>query len=1206
MAAAVTVFTKTGTASDPSVLLCKRLSLAENGSLNTDSASCRMSEGIAERMPAETANDLQKIIKVLRGENALALGVSEHDEARVVTASALAQRGAGDLNGRPVIARTRDHINYRGGPSWSLVDFDHKGMPTGLDRRIDAAGGMWAALLEVAPGLAKAARVARASRSDTSEDVPGAGGEHHYVLVADGADVDRALVALHDRCWLHGLGWYPIGSVGQLLERGLIDPSVRFGERLCFEGPPEIVTPLSQDSAVRQPIAFEGEAIDTRVIIPSLTAYEQTRVEEIKQRARAELEPRAAIIKNEADRKLAERISARDGVPFEVALRTAVARHRGLLPPGLELDFDHIGICTVRDVLADPDRFIGETLCDPLEGASYGRDKAKVFRAKTDLRRLIVHSFAHGGAVYDLRHDASTINAAIEAAEAKHVVTALCNRVPYGEIDADELVELIAKTAKKAGVGVRSIQSRLKTERVKREQAAHQAEHVRAALEDMRLTRPLPYNDGELTPIVDMVDEALASDTSEEPPMRDADGQIVEVRVREPWGLHLLTATGSNADPTTDNQETLPAPPEPMLVRLAPVDAALLVERYLRFVVLPTEKSPGYEARLQRPYIDALMALGLGRSRMPEVRAIVTTPMVAKNGKVIAGIGLDHATKLLYRIEPQMLACLPTEDELTPENVAAQLRWLLGEWLVDVKADMHGKLLAIMNALSKIERVLARELPGWIFTAGHRGGGKTTLITMINMAVFGRLTAAAAWSNTEEERRKALFAYFRQGVATICWDNIARGTQITSPAIEKAMTSAEMSDRILGVSDKQTVPTSTVMDFTGNMISGKGDMASRTFRIVINVDRPDPENRDFTHPDVIGWTAQNRARILKALYVLLIYGCRNRPADQTAKTRFKDWWSLCGWPVELAASLIGEKIDCSELLAAGEKADEETHVAAEMLSLLRTQYGDREFTAKEISALIAAGTPTAFGMPVPEAAKDKADKLLDLFGEMSGRRLSRPTPGPIGMLLKNRLVDRPTFIDDTNNAAVLRRGEKDHSGAYRIELLPGPDRKYISSEPAPAELSSPSSLSSRLSADGGGEPAGTTGTTGTISGQSEVPEHVISRDGTASGPGGKYTSSDPQSAVEGTRSPRSPRSLEQFSSSGTAGGAGAVNGQSDNSEPVIPPNGQDADSDLGEVERLVVKTWHENPKWPDTKIARTCGLTAKRVKAILASYARSL
>ena len=312
-------------------------------------------------------------------------------------------------------------------------------------------------------------------------------------------------------------------------------------------------------------------------------------------------------------------------------------------------------------------------------------------------------------------------------------------------------------------------------------------------------------------------------------------------------------------------------------------------------------RSPPYEAALQRPFIDALMDMSAAESSMPVARAINTAPLVAMNGNIIDGVGLDRQSGLIHRIEPQLRACLPTHPP-TAQEVRDALRWLLDEWLVDVNADMTGKLLVLMLCLSMIERVLLKERPAWFVTAGHRGGGKTTLVLMLTMAVFGRLAAAAAWSDKEEERRKALFSYLRQGIAVLVWDNIRRGAQITSPAIEKALTSPEVSDRVLQESRSETASAATVQIFNGNNIGPKGDMTSRSFRITINVDRPDPENRPFVHPDPLAWTAQNRQQILRCLYTILIYGCQNRPAGQVQKTRFKDWWSLCGWPVELAAS----------------------------------------------------------------------------------------------------------------------------------------------------------------------------------------------------------------------------------------------------------------------------------------------------------------
>src|SRR5205085_1332191 len=82
--------------------------------------------------------------------------------------------------------------------------------------------------------------------------------------------------------------------------------------------------------------------------------------------------------------------------------------------------------------------------------------------------------------------------------------------------------------------------------------------------------------------------------------------------------------------------------------------------------------------------------------------------------------------------------------------------------------------------------------------------------------------AAAAWSDNAEERKKALFSYLRQGVGVLIWDNISRGSTISCPHIEAALTAPEISDRVLGVSMFETVPASTIQVFTGNSIAPRG------------------------------------------------------------------------------------------------------------------------------------------------------------------------------------------------------------------------------------------------------------------------------------------------------------------------------------------------------------------------------------------------
>ena len=875
----ITLVRKTG----PNPIMTKRIFLDQEGALKSDGSNCRMVEGIATRAYAASPRDLADCIAACGPDTALALGalkLGTPSPVMIVTKPNL-----GSTSG--AVARTRDSIDYQPGvPAWMLIDFDTKGMPAEVASRIEALRGVWNALVWIAPLLQSAARLSRAStssglfRSDTGEQIIGSGGFHFYALVNDGGDVDRFVHALHDQCWLNGLGWHDIGRSGQLLERSLVDRIVGHGERLCFEGAPVIDPPLRQDASKREPVATDGEAVDTRAL-GKMSAYQQHLLAEAKATSIKNLSGVAAEVRKRHDSALSKNMTAL-GVTQPAARRQIAARHAGILLPDIELHFDDLEVATVGVVLANPDRFVGETLSDPLEGVDYGRCKAKVLRRGDG--SLVIHTFAHGGGLYRLRHDARSALAALDGIPADGIVDHAMSVFALSELEPDELATFAADVAHAAGLPASAVKARIAKEQQERQRAQRQA--ALAAEDDGRIIRDRPERDGELTPTVTFVDELLAADNSEEPPMRDASGNLVEVRVQEDWALHELSSDGTNA--AADGGDAIKAPAEPALVRLTPVAVNMLVERHVRWRIVTKHKE--YFGQLTASHVDAFMQLS--PSCLPVARAINTAPIISKSGAVIDGGGLDRKSGLVHRIDPLLRACLPSTPP-TEQDVRAALKFLMKEWLVDVALDGIGKCVAIMAALTLIERALLPERPAFFVVAPQRGGGKTTLVNMITLAVLGRRAAAASWSHHAEERKKALFSYLRRGVACIAWDNIERGSAISCPHIEKALTAAETSDRVLGVSNVETVPATTVQLFTGNAIGPRGDMASRSLMLALKVDRPDPENRSFEHPDPLGWTKAHRGRIVRALYTLLVAGGLNRPGEPGGEDPVQDLVGPC-------------------------------------------------------------------------------------------------------------------------------------------------------------------------------------------------------------------------------------------------------------------------------------------------------------------------
>jgi hypothetical protein len=276
----ITVFTKSG---GP---LTKRISITDDREIKSDGSACVMTEGEARRAPLADVAALGRLIEGLKSSQAIALGALRPDlpeRVRVVTKR--------KLNGQAnTIARTGGHISYGPGqPAWSLCDYDKKGMPAEVAIAVQQYGNYWSALCTVLPALKNVAHVLRRSTSAGlicgEAKLPGSGGQHGFVAVCDGTDIERFLRVLHERCWLAGYGWHMVGAGGQLLDRSIVDRMVGAPERLVFEGPPVLVPPLEQDAASRRPVAIAGNLLDTLASCPPLTVAETAALRELKARS---------------------------------------------------------------------------------------------------------------------------------------------------------------------------------------------------------------------------------------------------------------------------------------------------------------------------------------------------------------------------------------------------------------------------------------------------------------------------------------------------------------------------------------------------------------------------------------------------------------------------------------------------------------------------------------------------------------------------------------------------------------------------------------------------------------------------------------------------------------------------------------------------------------------------------------------------------
>jgi hypothetical protein len=345
---------------------------------------------------------------------------------------------------------------------------------------------------------------------------------------------------------------------------------------------------------------------------------------------------------------------------------------------------------------------------------------------------------------------------------------------------------------------------------------------------------------------------------------------------------------------------------------------------------------------------------------LPKLMAISTLPLVLGNGEILAPRVLDKLRGIAFIIDEKLREQLPAGRVRDDAQVAAALKFLLDDWMVEVKCTFVDKCMAIALALTIIERSLLAERPVGFITSPTPESGKTTLAKMLITADTGTDAVAFTWAGNEDERRKALLSYFDAGLAYILWDNILDGTFVQSPNLERSCTASYYADRKLGVSEFVSAATATIHIFTGNNIAPRGAMASRALHVRVDTDLVDPMARKFVRNDPVAWTKANREKILGTFYTILL---GNPPLDSTAdastKTRFPMWYRLVGSAIEYAAKCCKIKIEFDQLFARQKTGDEEGADLAEILDaldrIMRTWLGKRhggEYPAKEIAACL--------------------------------------------------------------------------------------------------------------------------------------------------------------------------------------------------------------------------------------------------------------
>jgi hypothetical protein len=287
---------------------------------------------------------------------------------------------------------------------------------------------------------------------------------------------------------------------------------------------------------------------------------------------------------------------------------------------------------------------------------------------------------------------------------------------------------------------------------------------------------------------------------------------------------------------------------------------------------------------------------------LPVLTRIVQSPIFGPDGTLHDKPGYNDITQTFY--EPAAgfeLAAVPANP--TREQIGEAAWFIYDEPICDFPfIGEPEKATAVAAMLLPFVRdVIDGPTPLHLFEKPTQGTGATLLVDVLTYPALGGHIAAMTEGKDEDEWRKRTFAKLRSAPVAVLIDNLRR--RLDSAALSSAITAyPQWEDRVLGISEIQSVPVRCLWLATGNNPALSGEMTRRTIRSRMDpkIDRPWLRS-GFRHPDLRGWMNENRSKLVWSCLVLIrAWFAAGRPKGKRTLGMFDSWAKTIGGILEVA------------------------------------------------------------------------------------------------------------------------------------------------------------------------------------------------------------------------------------------------------------------------------------------------------------------
>ncbi|QMU78894.1 hypothetical protein GXW83_27515 [Streptacidiphilus sp. PB12-B1b] len=415
-------------------------------------------------------------------------------------------------------------------------------------------------------------------------------------------------------------------------------------------------------------------------------------------------------------------------------------------------------------------------------------------------------------------------------------------------------------------------------------------------------------------------------------------------------------------------------------------------------------------------------SIGEGTPNLRELLGVTHTPILRPDGTVLETPGYDDATGLLY---------LPTGDlrvpqipfEPTREEIETAVRLIL-EPVADFPfvSERHRTnwVGAMMTPI--LRTILPPPYPWFVITAPQPGSGKTLLAKAMGI-VHGMAVRPELPAEDEELRKVITTTLLDTTAPVVLFDNLAG--VVRSSVLEALLTSASYNDRLLGAHKGLSLVNDRLWVGTGNNAKIGGDLARRTYDVVINPKCPDPFLRTgFTIVNLEAWMEARRGDYLGALLTVARgWVVDGKPSKEKRSDSYARWDGSLR--MLLANAGLGQDFGQARESDLGAVSEDDADWGAFLAEVHRV-FGDQAFRSKDVLDRIGSDDLAGFDSSVKRVQPEKLPG--DLADKWSRPGQTAGVAKSLGRWLSNR---EGRYAD--GYTVVLQRQAKDAKW-YRVEL----------------------------------------------------------------------------------------------------------------------------------------------------------------------------